>query len=250
MDEDLKSKFADYLEYFEDIRKRILGVLIVFIIFFVVGFLSSGKILSFLISWFHLENATIVSTSPFQFLDLSMSVGIFLGFFFCTPFIIYHIYNFLKEGLVKREKIYFLLLLPIAFILFFVGFAYSFGVLYYCLNTIASVNQSLGINNLWDIGKFIYEICLTSVLLGLLFQFPVILSFLVQINLLDVNFLKQKRKVALAIIFVVVSFLPPTDGISLLVMALPMILIYELTIIINNILLKKKSYSLENIVTV
>lgn len=237
--EELKKKFSDYYEYFEDIRQRIYSLVIFFIIFFIIGFFSSGQILKLIVGFFELEGATIVTTSPFQFLDLAMSVGIYVGLIACLPLFIYHLYLFLRDGLKKKERKIFFILLPVSLLLFLVGFGYGFLVLYGTLNSVAAINLSLGIQNLWDVSKFLSQIILTSVLLGLIFQFPIFLTFLVSVNVLDVSYLKTNRRLAIATIVIVTALLPPTDGVSLLIMIAPMVVIYEVTILVNHYLFKK-----------
>lgn len=244
MEEELKKKFSDYYQYFEDIRRRLYNLVIFFIIFFVIGFFSSGQILKLIIKFFKLNNATLIVTSPFQFLDLAMSVGLYTGLIICLPLFIYYLYNFLKDGLNKKEKKFFFVLLPIGLVLFLAGFAYGFTVLYSVLNSIAAINLSLGIKNLWDINKFLSQIILTSVLLGLIFQFPIVLTFLVKTRIIDQKFLKEKRRHAIAAMFIFTSFLPPTDGLSLIIMVLPLIVIYEITIIVNYLMNRKSQINL------
>lgn len=219
-----------YYQYLEDIRRRLYNLVIAFIIFFFVGFLNSGPILKFIVRIFKLENADIVTTSPFQFLDLAMSVGIYTGLILCTPLFIYHVYGFLKDGLNKNEKKFFFLLLPMSFGLFVTGFLYSFAILYFTLGSVAAFNVSLGIKNLWDISKFLLQIILTSALLGVIFQFPIILTFLAKLGVISATFLQEKRRHAVALMFILTSLLPPTDGLSLLIMVVPLIVIYEITI--------------------
>ena len=242
--EELKRKFSDYYQYLEDIRRRLYRLVVVFIIFFIVGFFSSGQILKLIINLFKLENAAIVTTSPFQFLDLSMSVGIYTGLIICLPLLIYYLYGFLKDGLNRKEKKYFFVLLPIGLTLFWAGFVYGVVVLYSTLNSIAAINLSLGIKNLWDINKFLSQIILTSVMLGLIFQFPVVLTFLTKIGLVTPKFLKEKRRHAVAAMFIVTALLPPTDGLSLIIMVVPLLAIYEITIVVNYILSRKSQIGL------
>lgn len=242
--EELKKNFPEYFQYLEEIRQKLFSLVVVFIIFFVVGFFSSGQILKLIVNLFKLENAAIVTTSPFQFLDLAMSVGIYTGLIICLPLFIFYLYNFLKDGLNKKEKNYFFVLLPIGVALFLAGFIYSFAVLYLTLNSIAAINLSLGVKNLWDIGKFLSQIIQTSVLLGLIFQFPVVLIFLTKTGLIAPKFLKEKRRHAVAMMFIFTSLLPPTDGLSLVIMVLPLIVLYEITLVVNFILNRKNQISL------
>jgi sec-independent protein translocase protein TatC len=162
-----------------------------------------------------------------------MSVGFFFACAVMVPLFIFHLYTFFKPGLLKKERRIFFLSLPISLGLFILGFSYSAGMLYYAIQFIAKINISLGIVNYWDIRLFISEIVITSSLLGVLFIFPLFITILIRLGFLNVNFLKSKRRHAIAIIFIIVSLLPPTDGISLILMAAPLMLMFELTILLN-----------------
>lgn len=233
MDKDLFENNPQYYEYLDDIRQRVRSLAIFFVIFFLVGFAFAGRIVGLIVSKLSIPNVSIVTTSPFQFLNLSMNIGITVALVLILPFLFYHIYTFLSDGLNITEKRFFFKLLPISIILFIFGFIYGFIIMYYAFDYIAAVNNSLGIKNIWDIDRFISQITVTAALLGLIFQFPLVLSFLVKTKVVSTTFLKQKRRIAFAAIFIGVSLLPPTDGLSLVVMSLPLILIYELTIFIN-----------------
>ncbi|MCX6791053.1 MAG: twin-arginine translocase subunit TatC [Candidatus Gribaldobacteria bacterium] len=239
MDEGIKQKFSEHFQYIDDIRRRAYSLIIFFLIFFVAGFLGANKILELIIKLIKVQNVTIVTTSPFQFLDLAMSVGIFTALILCLPIAIYHLYSFLKDGLSKKERRYFFILLPISFFLFVVGFGYGFAILYFCLDIIAKINLDLGVNNFWDVNQFLSQIISTAALLGLVFQFPIVLTVLIKMKIIDVKFLKDKRRYAIASMFILVSLLPPTDGLSLVVMVVPLIAIYEITILVNLISSRK-----------
>jgi sec-independent protein translocase protein TatC len=230
--EELSQKFSEYWVYLDEIRKKILTLVIFFIIFFVIGFFLTNPILRFVIKFLGIKNVTIATTSPFQFIDLAMNIGVVVAVVFTLPVAIFLIFDFLRGGLKPREKNFFIGLLPIGLLLFVIGFAYGFAIMYYALGLIAAVNIGLGISNLWDISRFLYQITITSVFLGIIFQFPIVLAFLVKTGVVDRNFLINKRRHAFIIIFVIVSLLPPTDGLSLIIMSLPLLLIYEGTIMI------------------
>jgi sec-independent protein translocase protein TatC len=106
--------------------------------------------------------------------------------------------------------------------------------MYYALTILAAVNVRVGIENIWDIGMFLSQIILTSALLGALFQFPIVMTYIIKLRILDVELLKGKRRVAYFVIFIFTTLLPPTDGLSLIAMALPLILLYEATIFVNS----------------
>lgn len=230
----LETYVAEYGVYLDDLRSRLLFIIKSFLAIFILGFFLTGYIVKTLIHLLNFKDVSIVITSPFQMVDIAMSTGFFLASVIMAPIVVYQIYSFLSPGLMPKEKRLFILLIPVALVLFFTGFAYGFMTLYFGISMIAKINVSLGVVNYWDIGKFISDIVLTSSLLGIIFQFPIITTFIVRIGIIDSYFLKNKRRIAYFLIFIFVSLLPPTDGLSLILMATPMLLIYELTIIANS----------------
>jgi sec-independent protein translocase protein TatC len=233
MDE-FKKYTTEYLDYLEDIRQRVYRLIVVFLAFFAIGFFLTTPLLKIFINLLQIKDVKIITTSPFQTIDLAMSIGISFAIIAILPMVIFQAYSFLKSGLLKRERRFFFMLLPISLLLFVIGFSYGFATLYYALQVIAGINLTLGVVNLWDISKFISQIVLTSALLGTIFQFPIILTFLMNIGVMSIKILESKRRHAIAAIFIFVSLLPPTDGLSLIVMSLPLIAIYELTIFFNS----------------
>jgi len=235
----LKQKFSEYALYIDDIRKRVVALVICFIIFFIAGFFSTNWIIKWIIKIITVDGVTVVTTSPFQLLNLAMSVGLSVGLFICIPIAIFLFYDFLKDALSGKEKRFFFLLLPISIILFLLGFAYGFVILYFCLGLIANINIGLGVKNYWDIDLFLSQMISTSVLLGAVFEYPIALTFLIKIKVISIEFLKYYRRHAIAVIVILVSMLPPTDGLSLIIMSVPLIVMYELTIIMGLLINKK-----------
>ena len=163
-----------------------------------------------------------------------MDVGFFFAIILTSPLLLYHLYQFLRPGLLPRERKIFFALIPIAALLFVIGFAYGFATMYCALDAVALVNISVGVINLWDMSLFMSQMILTSTLLGLLFEFPIVISFLIQLHVTSVEFLRAKRRHAIVIIFLFVGLLPPTDALSLVLMSAPLVAIYELTILFNS----------------
>jgi sec-independent protein translocase protein TatC len=232
MDE-LRKKLAEYSPYLEDLFRRIYIVTASFIVFFIIGFFISIPTIQFFTHFFDFKDVTLTATSPFQVVDLAMNVAIFYGLIFFIPIFLYHFYTFIGTGLKRREKKLFFSLLPITLLLFLFGFAYGFFILYFTMETLASINISLGVQNLWDIGTFLSQMISTATWLGLIFEFPIIMTFLLKVGIIKISFLKKKRREAIFGMFLFTSLLPPTDGVSLLLMVAPLILLYEGTIAYN-----------------
>ena len=234
-DSELQQKFTEYSPYFVDIFGRLYKITIIFCIGFIVGFISAAPILTSVTHFFNFKDVVLVASSPFQIVNLAMDTGFFCAGLIAIPYGLYHFYSFIMGGLKNKEKKIAFTLLPLIVLLFCFGFAYSFSILYLAMQTLANLNVNLGITNMWNISIFLAQLISTSAWLGLIFEFPVVITFCVKLNMLNLTFLREKRRHAIFGMFVLTSLLPPTDGISLLLMVLPLIVMYEATIIYNRI---------------
>jgi sec-independent protein translocase protein TatC len=224
---------AKYAVYFEELRSKLVLLVKIFAVVFVLSFFNIGPIIKLLLKYLNMAGVTIITTSPFQLVDLAMSIGFFIASLVTVPIFIFYLYSFLKPALLRNERRFFLLSLPLGLGLFILGFLYSAIMLYYAIKLIAVVNIAIGVTNYWNISLYVYQVVLTSTLLGLLFIFPLVITFLIRLGILSVDFLRSKRRHAVVVIFLIVSLLPPTDGLSLILMSAPLVLIFELTVFFN-----------------
>lgn len=232
--EELKKNIEKYLPFLEDLRHRLYIGVILFIVFFLIGFLSAGTILKKILDLIRIEQVTITASSPFQFVDIAMDIGFFIALMISIPYIIYSFYIFILPALTRSEKIKLLKSVPLSVGLFIIGFSYGFFILSYALEILAAINTNLGIANFWNISQFLSQILITSALLGLVFEFPLLLTLLVGLGVVTPQILKDYRRVAYALMISMTALLPPTDGISLVAMTLPLMILYEMTILFNN----------------
>jgi sec-independent protein translocase protein TatC len=230
---ELKANFKKYLPYLEDIQKRFYFSFIIILGVFLIGVLSSGLIIKNFIKYFNIDNVILTTTSPLQFADVAINIGFFCAIIVALPLFIYNLLSFSYSALNKKELQKLLLGIFISLLLFVFGFIYGFFILFYSFSLLAVINESLGIKNIWDISIFLSQIIMTSSLLGIIFQFPLVLSILIKIELFSLAQLKAKRRLVIIMLFILTALLPPTDGLSLIAMALPLYILYELTIIVN-----------------
>ena len=231
--EELNKNIEKYLPFLEDLRGRLFRGVILFAIFFVAGFFFAGPILKKIFEFVHLDQVTIAASSPFQFIEIAMDFGFFLAIMVCIPYIIYSFYIFIVPALTKNEQIKLLKSAPLSVVLFIIGFSYGFFVLNYALETLASVNIGLGIANFWNIGQFLSQISITSAMLGLIFEFPLLLSLLIKLGIITPETLKNQRRIAYFLMLFFTALLPPADVFSLIAMVFPLVLLYEMIILLN-----------------
>lgn len=232
--EELRKNIEKYLPFLEDLRRRLYFGVVLFVAIFSVGFFFAGTILKKILSLIHLDQVTIAASSPFQFVDVAIDFGFFLAIMICIPYIIYSFYIFIIPALTRRERLDLLKSIPSSIGLFIIGFSYGFFILSYALEVLAAVNARLGIANFWNISQFLAQIFITSALLGLVFEFPLLLTLLIKLGVITPQALKDYRRVAYALMISLAALLPPTDGLSLVAMTLPLMLLYEGTILLNN----------------
>lgn len=231
--EDIRTSIQRFLPYLEDIQRRFYSSTLIIVFVFFLGFSSTGYLLKKFITYFKLDNVTLATTSPFQFAHIAIDIGIFCALLVGLLLFMYHFFMFAHSALTKKELRKFLLSIPLSFFLFFIGFSYGFFILFYSFKLLASINVSLGIQNIWDISLFLSQMAITSALLGLVFQMPLVLTLLIKLQIFSVDFLKSKRRLVVLLLCILTALLPPTDGLSLIAMAVPLYLLYELTILIN-----------------
>lgn len=225
----------------EDLRHRLYRGVILFAAFFGIGFLSAGVILKNLLKILQIDQVVVSTSSPFQFTDIAMDVGFFLAITVSVPYVAYSLYAFIAPALTKKEKIIIFKSIPVGAFLFVIGFLYGFFILYYALGLIASINVHLGVANFWNIGQFLSQVLVTSAMLGFVFQFPIVLSLLIRLGIMTPQILKNNRRIAYFLTICMTALLPPTDGVSLIAMSLPLVLLYEGTIVLN----RKKTLCLD-----
>lgn len=231
--EELNKNIEKFLPYLEDLRGRLFHGVIIFVASFVVGFFFTGMILKRILDFVHIDQVTIAASSPFQSINIAMNFGFFLAIMVCIPYIIYSFYVFIMPALTRNEKKSLWKSIPSSIGLFIFGFFYGFFILNYALSLLASINTNLGIANFWNIGQFLSEMFITSALLGLVFQFPLFLTLLIKLSIITPETLKNHRRIAYLLMIFLTSLLPPTDIFSLIAMVLPLVLLYEIIILLN-----------------
>jgi sec-independent protein translocase protein TatC len=224
---------SNHSSYFEEFRRKLYFLAALFAAVFLAGFFMAGKVIKIFIKFFQVEDAQIIITSPFQFFGLSVDTALFLSIVIIFPILLFQAFYFLKPALSASERKMAVKFVFISIALFLMGFTFGIALMHFVVEMLASYNSKLGITNLWDINFFVSQVLLTAALLGVMFQFPIVLTILIRLGIVDVENLRKKRRLAFASSFVFSSLLPPTDAVSLIIIALPLILIYELTIFAN-----------------
>lgn len=228
-----------FFPFIEEIRKRLLLTLSIFIITSIIGFIYYEKILLFVLKIIRLSGINIVFTSPFQFINLSISSALLLGVLFSFPVLIYQFFSFLRPALRPKEFRLIISLLPISFILFIIGFGFGFLIMRYIINIFYLKSQELNIGNILDVSQLLSQVLLTAVLLGIASQYPVFMTILIRLGIVSTSSIARQRPFIYTAALVFAALLPPTDLLSLFLLTLPLVILFETTLLLNRMFMKK-----------
>lgn len=238
---ELSSLITKYSPFFKEARKRVIIVLVVFAIATMMGFTFYEKIIKILIELLSLEGVNIVFTSPFQFINLAFSCGLACGLIAVTPLVVAQVLSFLKPALRRKELRTVTRLLPFSLILFMVGFAFGAIIMKWQIEIFLERSVSLGIGNMLDISGLLSTVLITSALMGTGFQFPVVLLLLMRIGILNHKQISSKRPWVYLGSFVFALFLPPDSILADIFLSLPLIVLFESTLLLSRVIGWKKS---------
>ena len=153
--------------------------------------------------------------------------AVLAGVFFSSPFLLYQLWAFVSPGLYRREKKYVLPYLFVSSFFFLLGAVFCYFVVF---PTIFRFFLSFATDNIRPLPSIREYLTFTIKLLlafGLLFQWPPLVLFLARMGVVSASFLSQNRKYAILIIFVIAALLTPPDLVSQLLLAGPLIAMYE-----------------------
>lgn len=230
-----------YSPFFREARKRFFFTLSLFAIATLTGFVFYENIIRFLISALSLEGINIVFTSPFQFINLAVACGVVSGLVVVFPVLVVQVLHFLKPAL--REKEYKMLVkyLPFSIILFLVGFTFGALIMKWQIEIFLTQSVSLGIGNILDISGLLTTVFLTSAFMGIGFQFPIVLLLMLRIGIIKHRQLAKKRKWVYLGSFIFTLLLPPDSILADILLSLPLIILFEFTLILNRIHQKNRA---------
>ena len=240
-----------FTSHFVELRSRLLNSLIFIFIVFIISYIFAEQIYNFLVDPYAKAvkddqvSRRLIFTALHETFITYIKVAFFAAIFLGSPVLLIQIYKFIAPGLYKNEKKAILPYLISTPILFLLG-----GLLVYYLvmplaikfflsfETIGS-NSNLPIQLEAKVNEYLSLVMKLIFAFGLSFQLPVVLSLLARVGFVDSEFLKTRRKYVVIIIFTAAAILTPPDPITQIGLAIPLLILYELSIISVRMIEKK-----------
>jgi len=231
------------VEHLAELRRRLLYSLVVFIVLFLVCFYFADVFFNFLVEplahvWEGQPGRRLIYTALHERFFTNIKVAFFAAAFVSFPVVASQIWAFVAPGLFKREKNAFLPFLVATPILFFTGGVFVYYVLLpVAWQFFASFEQIAGQEVLAitlepKVNEYLSLVMRLIFAFGLAFELPVVLLILVKVGFASVAGLRRQRRYAIVIAFIAAAILTPPDPLSQLSLALPIILLYEVSVLI------------------
>jgi len=240
-----KRKEMPFLDHLEELRWRILKSLGSVFLFTVVAFPLTGLLLDFLTKPNDRleEPAKLIFLKPTGMLMVRMEVALAVGIIISLPIIFYQFWQFVAPGLLPKEKKHFLPALLFTTCCFLMGATFAYTVL---IPTVLPFLFSMGTEaieaniNITEYMSFVLRLILVA---GLIFELPVLSFFLSRTGIITPKFLKKYRRYGIVLVFIFSAIVTPPDPMSQVLMAFPLLLLYQVSIWISILGYRKKKAS-------
>ncbi|OHB75672.1 MAG: twin arginine-targeting protein translocase TatC [Planctomycetes bacterium RBG_16_59_8] len=242
-----KMSFGDHLE---ELRRRIIRSVIALLLVFVACLLLQEELFHIVMMPHEKAMAGLVADNPsvqgklvqltytatfFAYLKLSMIAALFIA----SPYIAYQLWQFVSAGLFPREKRYVQILAPISFLLFIGGCLFGYYLMIPSgLSYLAGYSPSL-VTPMISVSEYLNLVLILTIVMGVVFEIPLAMLLLSAIGLIRPATYGKWRKFSIVFMFIAAAVITPTgDPINQTLVAVPMIILYEMGIILAKIFVR------------
>ncbi|WP_339324000.1 twin-arginine translocase subunit TatC [Paenibacillus sp. FSL W8-0194] len=231
----------EWVTHLTELRKRLIWVMLFFIVTLAAGLYVSPRVLMYIKNR---PAAADIEWNVFSLTDgmfIYMKCGFLVAVFFTVPLALYHIWAFVRPGLTNDEAKKTFWFVPLAFVLFMIGIAFSFYVAFpMMVSFLSKMNQTVGAIETYGMDRYFSLMFSLVFPLALAFEMPAVVLFLTRLGILGPSQLKKARKYVYLALAVIGSMISPPDFVSHLSVTIPLILLFELSILVSRWYLDRK----------
>ncbi|MDA1477050.1 twin-arginine translocase subunit TatC [Bacillus changyiensis] len=232
----MKEKEMSLAQHITELRRRLLFMIVFFVLFVTVGFFLAKPVIIYLQQT---DEAKLLTLNAFKLTDplfVYVQFAFIIGAVLTSPLFFYQIWAFISPGLYEKERKVTLSYIPISIILFLGGIAFSYFILFpFVVDFMTNITEDLHVNQVIGIHEYFQFLLQLTLPFGLLFQMPVVIMFFTRLGLLTPMFLGKIRKYAYFVLFVIAALITPPDVMSHLMVSVPLLILYEVSIAISRV---------------
>jgi sec-independent protein translocase protein TatC len=257
-----------FLQHLEELRWHLVRsvgaiVIIAIVVFFYKDFLFDEillapksqdfltyRLLCFLSHKLNLGDNLCVQAIPFDLISIELSaqftthmwVAFISGLIIASPYVLWEAWSFIKPALYEKERRYARGIVFYTSALFITGVLFGYYVITpMSVNFLGSYQVSAQVKNTITLDSFISTVTTLSLLTGLVFELPIVIYFLTKIGIMSPAFMKTYRKHAVVVILILAAIITPTsDATTMILVAFPLYILYELSIIVSARVIKNR----------
>jgi len=229
------------IEHFVELRRRLIYIIVFFLLAMIGSFFLAEPLIVYLQQT---DEAASLELNAFRLTDplkIYMQIAFIIACVITSPFVLYQLWAFISPGLYEKEKKITLSYIPVSVFLFLLGISFSYFILFpFVVHFLKHLGDHMEINQVIGINEYFHFLLQITLPFGLLFQLPVIILFFTRLGIINPAFLSKMRKYAYFIFLVIAGLITPPDVLSQMMVTLPLILLYEVSIWISKLAYRKK----------
>ncbi|NHF57785.1 twin-arginine translocase subunit TatC [Flavobacteriaceae bacterium TP-CH-4] len=257
-----------FLDHLEELRWHLIRSVAAIVIIGSVAFLMRGFIFDTVLfgpkkmdfptyrlfcniaTFFGFDSAFCADKLPFTIQSRLMSgqfsahiwTSIWAGFIVGFPYVLYELWKFISPGLYEKERKNSRGFIFTASLLFFLGALFGYYVVApLSINFLGTYQVSSEVTNEFDLASYVSTVRASVIACGLIFELPIIVYFLTKVGLVTPEILKKYRKISLVVVLILSAVITPPDVASQVVVAVPILILYQVSIYISRRVLKKEA---------
>ena len=247
-----KEKESSFVDHLTELRSRLIKSIIYVFILFVISYTFAENIYNFLVQPYAEAvkgdelNRRLIFTALHETFITYLKLAFFASIFIGSPIILIQLWKFIAPGLYKNEKkalLPYLIATPTLFLLGGMLVYYlvmPLAIKFFLSFETSALSGSLPIQLEAKVNEYLSLIMRLIFAFGISFQLPVLLSLLARVGFIDSQYLRDRRKFVVVIIFVAAAILTPPDPITQIGLGIPLLILYELSILSVMLIEKKK----------
>ena len=241
-----------FWDHLDELRGTLIRIICAVVLFGIVAFLLKDELFSIVLAPRSSDFITyrLLGTEDFsihlmniglteQFM-IHMKTAIYAGLLVASPYILYELFRFVSPGLYANERHYAVWIVGAAYLMFLVGTLVNYFIVFpFTVRFLGTYQVSPDVANMLTLQSYIDTLLGMSLVMGVVFELPVVCALMGRMGLINGQMMSTYRRHALVAILIVAAIITPTtDAFTLFVVALPIYLLYELSILIVRIITK------------